>query len=440
MVTSVFVASVAKGKCCRDKKCGSVMLTDMREVANHLIRVSDLNMISNVRNIAGLHPSVLRRMNSIQVFQALRVRPGISQREIGAVTGIDRSTISAIIAYFDNLGLLCRLADEKVRRRGRPSESLELRSEAGLLIGIHITPESLLYVASGLDGMPTDTLTLAPIKQSRDIDLLIERGLDRFLVQMSRRREDVSAVGVGVPGLVSSHGRLAESSNLKWHDLDLANLLSRRIDNKILVGNDSRAAGVAEKLFGKCMEVDDYIYLDSASGVGGVLFLDGKAYVGAGGFAGELGHLKVARDGRLCACGAAGCLSAYVSEPALLARIAQLGFEVRSFDDIERLAISGVKPVLLAIEEAGEVLGVALADFINIFNPRLVVLGGGLAKLSRYLLPSVERSVARNALASAHALCEIFPSELAAGPTPRGGLALALAALMEPSSSTPFPW
>lgn len=397
-------------------------------------------MISSLRNIGGLHPSVLRRVNSIQVFQALRIRPGISQREIGAVTGIDRSTVSAIIAYFDKLGLLRRLADETVKRRGRPSESLELRSEAGLLVGIHITPEQLLYVASGLDGVPMETLALPPIKQSQDIDLIIERGLDRFLAQLSRRREDVSAVGVGIPGLVSSHGRLAESSNLKWQDLDLAELLSKRIANKILVGNDSRAAGVAEKLFGKCMEVDDYVYLDSASGVGGVLFLDGKAYVGAGGFAGELGHLKVARNGRLCACGATGCLSAYLSEPALLARTAHLGLEARSFDDIERLAISGVKPVLLALEEAGDVLGVALADFINIFNPRLVVLGGGLAKLSRYLLPSAERSVARNALASAHALCEILPSELAADPTPLGGLALALNALMEPSSDTAFPW
>lgn len=397
-------------------------------------------MYPTLRNIGGLHPSVLRHLNSVQVFQAVRLRPGISQREIGSVTGIDRSTVSAIIAYFDKLGLLQRKADEGIKRRGRPTEALEIRPDAGLLIGIHIAPEQLQYVASGLDGVPFSTEVLPPIRQSQDIQASVERGFDAFLGKLSRSRADVSAVGVAVPGLVSSLGIIAESSNLKWADLDLSNLLAERISSRILVDNDSRAAGVAEKLFGKCVEVDDFVYIDSASGVGGVLFLDGKAYVGAGGFAGEVGHIKVAQNGRLCACGGTGCLSAYLSEPALLARISQLRIEARSFQDVARLADARLEEVLLALDEAGEMLGIALADFINLFNPPLIVLGGGLAKLSKHLLPAAGRGAARHSLASSRSLCEIVSSELAYEETPRGGLALALNALMKPTSETAFPW
>lgn len=397
-------------------------------------------MASNSRTLSGLHPSALRRMNAIQVFEKIRLQPGISQREIGATTGIDRSTVSAIIAYFDKLGLLHRQADETTGRRGRPSETLDLRAEAGLLVGIHITPERLLYVSAGLDGNPMSTLSLPALENAQDADVRIEEGLEKFLQKTGRLRDDVSAVGVCVPGLVSNLGRLAESSNLNWRDLNLAGLLADRIPGKILVDNDSRAAGVAEKMFGRCKDVDDYVFIDSASGVGGVLFLDGRAYVGAGGFAGELGHIKVVPSGRLCRCGGAGCLSAYLSEPAMSRRMSQLGVEAHSFADIRKLARQGLDAALLTLDEAGEMLGIAIADFINLFNPPIIVLGGGLALLSEFLLPSAQRAILRQALVSARDLCTIVVSELSDEDTPRGGLALALTALKEASEDTSFPW
>jgi len=379
-------------------------------------------------------------MNAIQAFNALRLHAGISQREIGSLTGIDRSTVSTIIAYFDSLGLLHRQMDEGQGRRGRPSESLALRPEAGLLIGIHIVPERLLYVASGLDGVPTATLALPALRSAEDIGVHVEEGLNAFLSQIGRTRQDVSAVGVCLPGLVRSGGKLAESSNLRWHDLNLPELLKDHIGSKVLIDNDSRAAGIAEKLFGRCIDVNDYVYLDSASGVGGVLFLDGAAYVGAGGFAGELGHIKVVPNGRLCACGGTGCISAYISEPALLHRFSRLDLKVGSFADMLKLADAGNGNALHALEEAGEMLGIALSDLINLFNPPAIVLGGGLALLAKYLMPPAERVVARHALASPRSLCSIVVSDLAREETPRGGLALALNALTEMSSDSAFPW
>lgn len=397
-------------------------------------------MISNPRNLSGLHPSVLRRMNSIQVFEAVRLQPGISQREIGEATGIDRSTVSAIIAYFDKLGLLHRQVDDSARRRGRPSETLHLRATAGLLIGVHITPEKLLFVAAGLDGTPRGTLSLPALQDAQDVDVRVQQGLERFLGEIGHGLQDVSAVGVCIPGLVSSRGQLAESSNLKWRDLNLAGLLADRISAKILIDNDSRAAGIAEKMFGRCKDVDDYVFIDSASGVGGVLYLDGRAYVGVGGFAGELGHIKVVPSGRLCACGGAGCLSAYLSEPAMVRRVSQLGLEAYSFADIRALARQGNQGALLALDEAGEMLGIALADFINLFNPPTIVLGGGLALLWEFLLPAAERAVTRHTLVSSRNLCAIVVSDLSAEDTPRGGLALALTALKESAEDPSFPW
>lgn len=397
-------------------------------------------MSRNRGNISGLHPSVLRRMNAIEIFHTLRLSPGASQREIGHVTSIDRSTVSTIISYFDELGLLDRQTDEASGRRGRPSESLSLRPEAGLLIGIHITPENIAFVASGLDGAPTAHSVKPLLPRATEIGDLVEAGLQSFLSQIDRRIGDVRAIGVAVPGLIDSRGLLAESSNLRWHDLNLQDILTKRLGPHVRLGNDSRAAGIAEKLFGRCAEVDDYIYLDSASGVGGVLFLGGAVYMGAGGFAGELGHAKVIPNGRLCTCGGIGCLSAYISEPALVRRFGQLGLEARDFAEMRALAESGSASALPILDEAGEMLGIALANFINLFNPPHIVLGGGLAVLSPFLMPAAERMVARHALASSRKLCAISTSQLALERVPRGGLALALSGLTELTGDTAFPW
>ncbi|WP_319518523.1 ROK family transcriptional regulator [uncultured Martelella sp.] len=393
------------------------------------------------KNLGGMHPSVLRRINSIAVFHTLRKTPHISQRDIGLATGIDRSTVSAITGYFDSLGLLERhQPEEQPVRRGRPMEALTLRAEAGLLIGVHILPEKVRFVASGLDGVPKSTRNVLPLREAADFGESVEAGLETFLQTIGRKRDEVSAIGVTVPGLVANDGRLAESSNMRWRDLDLQGALVEQFGPNVWLNNDSRAAGIAEKMFGRCAEANDFVFVDSASGVGGSLFLDGAPYAGAGGFAGELGHIKVVPNGRLCTCGCSGCLSAYLSEPALVRRFAQLELNVEDFSQMRALAENGVAAALSALDEAGEMLGLALANYINLFNPEMIALGGGIASLMPFLEAGMERTVSRHALASARALCTIVVSDLAREETPRGGLALALGGLTDTNSGQPFPW
>src|SRR5690606_10602752 len=111
-------------------------------------------MLRESRGVAGSHSSVLRRANAIAIFHAIRLQPGVSQREIGDKTGIDKSTMSAVISQFDALNLLERQSDEARRGRGRPSDGFRLRSEAGLLLGIDVSPEQLSVMTAGLDGVP----------------------------------------------------------------------------------------------------------------------------------------------------------------------------------------------------------------------------------------------------------------------------------------------
>jgi predicted NBD/HSP70 family sugar kinase len=397
-------------------------------------------MARDTNSVAGMHPSVLRRANSIEVFHAVRLRPNISQREISQRTGVDKSTVSTIVSHFDSLGLLYRVPDDTPGRRGRPSETLVLKPEAGLLIGIDIVPDRLLLVSAGLDGNPAATSVHPPIGDVAEVVPAIEAALARHLRDTGRLIEDVRSIGVCIPGLINTSGRLAESSNMHWHDVAIRDSLVQRFGPVVWVGNDARGAGLAEKLFGCCIDVNDYVFIDSHSGVGGALFLGGTLYTGVGGFAGEVGHCKVVPYGRVCDCGAAGCLSAYISGPALERRFATLGLKVSSFQEMAGLADAGKAGALAALEEAGEMLGTALSDFINLFNPPNVVLGGGLAVLSRHLLPAAKRVMARQTLASPLSSSRILVSELALEEVPRGPLAIALEGLSQPNAIGAFPW
>jgi predicted NBD/HSP70 family sugar kinase len=397
-------------------------------------------MIRESRGVAGSHSSVLRRANSIEIFHAIRLLPGISQREIGERTGIDKSTISAVINQFDSLGLLDRVSDETRKGRGRPTESFKLRSGAGLMLGIDIEPERLVVMSAGLDGQPLLISEHPALPGANEFANGVAEAVSAHLQQSDKALSDVRSIGVCLPGLVDRTGKLISSSNFRWGAVDVAGDLSDRLGQRVWVDNDARGAGLAERLFGCCLDVEDFVFIDSHSGVGGALYLEGAIYAGSLGIAGEIGHTKIVPHGRICQCGNGGCLSAYISGPALRESFKGSGLAVNSFQDMKALADRGQPEALGVLDEAGQILGLALSNFINLLNPPNIVIGGGLAVLAPHLMPPAERILRRHTLSEALAHCTILISELSKKPHSYGPLAVALQGLSQLNADGSFPW
>jgi predicted NBD/HSP70 family sugar kinase len=373
-----------------------------------------------------MHPSFIRRIHATEVFHRIRLQPNISQQEIIRQTGFDKSTVSSIINKFDELGLIVRSQTARSIRPGRPTAQIKLSPTSGLLIGVQIEQDAIHFAASGLDGVPIAAIQRAFGGGINDLAVQMKEGIAAVQQLASGEGIAIRAVGVSLPGLVGNTGMLMHAPVLRWHQVDIFELLSAHIKEPLYIGNDSRAAALAEHMFGRCIDIDDFIYLFSGSGVGGGLFLKGQMYRGTGGFAGELGHMKVVPNGRLCSCGASGCLSAYLSEPALKAEIAGLGLSVASFNEIQQLADLGNKTVCTVLHAAGEILGTAVADFINIFNPLIVALGGDLSRTANHLQPGLDRALARLAHPAIMAQCSVVFSEISGSRPYLGAIALAL--------------
>jgi glucokinase len=246
--------------------------------------------------------------------------------------------------------------------------------------------------------------------------------IDTIVEAVGEAREatdrEVLAVGVGVPCLVEPRRGVAMACNhLPLVDVPVRDLLAERLDLPVVVDNDSTAALIAETRWGAARDARDVVMLTIGTGVGGGVLVDGLVLRGASGAAGELGHVVIDAGGPPCPgnCPNRGCLEAFVSGPALavegLRRALELpdsglgqaraaGREITG-PLVTELAHDGDVAAREAVLTLGRHLGVGIASLVNVFNPEVVVVGGGLVAAGELLLEPARAVVAERALAPA---------------------------------------
>ncbi len=226
--------------------------------------------------------------------------------------------------------------------------------------------------------------------------------------------DDVVGIALGVPSLIDQRtGRAASSVNIPLAGVDLRDRIAARFSLPVAIENDANAAAVAEHALGAGRGSDHMVMLTLGTGVGGGLILNGKLYRGFTGGAGELGHMTINFEGPPCqgTCPGTGHLETYASGTAAerlarevaserpdgdLGRAAAEGREIDAKLAVELAAAAG--DAREAIELTGSRLGVGIASYVNIFNPEVVVLGGGFARAGRFLLEPARKVVAETAL------------------------------------------
>jgi glycyl-radical enzyme activating protein/glucokinase-like ROK family protein len=225
--------------------------------------------------------------------------------------------------------------------------------------------------------------------------------------------DEIAGIGLSFAGHTDGlHGIVLTSSNMpEWDRVPLRDIISKRLNQHVILDNDTNFAVVAEHRYGAGRGAEDVIYITFSTGVGMGIMVGGKLYQGATGTAGEIGHTVVEVDGRRCSCGKRGCLMAYASGIALrnraLERI-QAGEEtaLRQLVWDDPLLISGEQICEIAkkgdpvaqdlIISMGRYLGIALSTIVQVINPELIVIGGGLTNMGSMLLDPCLESLRQN--------------------------------------------
>jgi len=306
-----------------------------------------------------------------------------SRSELTRLTGLNRSTIAALVGELVERGLVVENEPVSANRVGRPSPVVSASPD---VVAFAVNPEidAVTVGRVGLDGVVQRRVR----HETEGVPTAVEAAevAARLVRELAAEVPGARVVGVGaaVPGLVHSEGGLVRlAPHLGWVDEPFARLLSDAVQLPAWAANDASTAVVAEGLFGAGAGARDLVFLNGgASGVGGGVVVDGRPLRGRDGFAGEIGHTLVESAGTVCHCGAVGCLETEVGQSALLAVTGLTRGQADELDAALATALAeGDADVRREVERQVDYVAVALRNVLNAFNPSVIVLGGFLGSL-----------------------------------------------------------
>ncbi|HEY0671046.1 MAG TPA: ROK family protein [Longimicrobiales bacterium] len=260
------------------------------------------------------------------------------------------------------------------------------------------------------------------------IVLLIEEARAEVVSEYGGTRTDFAGIGIGAPGpLNRATGTVIQSPNLGWRNFPLRDLIANAVNLPAVLDNDANCATYGEWWLGAGRNVQTLIGLTLGTGIGGGIVLNGEIFHGVSDAAGEIGHMTIEANGRKCPCGNYGCLEAYASGPAI-ARRAIEGLEagVESLltdlvgERVEEITAATVYEAVIngdqyaneVMRETAKFLGAGVANVINIFNPEMIVISGGVTKAGDHLFVPLRSEVRRRAFKSALDACQITAAQL----------------------------
>lgn len=386
----------------------------------------------------GLSAEAMRRANLSTVLRLLHSVGPITRAALTAETGLNRSTIAALVGQLRDQGLVEESASASTGAPGRPSPLVSLRTDriAVLALDIKVDALSVALISLGGSCLAETRVDRARTATDMDADLDELERLARELLDTMPRRQRLVGIGISVAAMTRSRdGMVQIGPNLGWADVPVADLLRRRLRRRvpIVVANDADAGALAERVHGAGRGVGHLIYLSGEVGVGGGIISDGMALAGSHGYAGEIGHMAVlAADGPVCRCGNTGCWELMISEAALLR---EAGLDPATGRQglaqvLDRLA-AGEPVALAAAATIGRWLGVGLASLANIVDPQRIVLGGLHAQLHPYIATVATEVLLERSMVASRTRPELVAAAFGPGAPLMGAGELALQWLLD---------
>src|SRR3954464_307127 len=373
----------------------------------------------------------LRTANRRHVIETLRTTGSMTRSALARATGLSRTTISTLLGELIEQGLVTEASDAGVRRgAGRPATVVRLDHSAGAAVSIDVGARHLAVAVGDLaHQVLAEHWTALPMAHGASAGMERAAALVREMLDTAGvDAKAVIGVGMGLPAPISRpDGKVASSNILPgWAGVDVAAEMSERLAMPVFIENDSNLGALAESAWGAGAGYDQLAYIKAATGIGAGLIQDGKLFRGTTGTAGEIGHTTVAEDGPICRCGNRGCLELYAGGTALLGALRQSHPDVETLEQVVELAHQNHPACARVLADAGAHIGVAIANLINLFNPRRIIVGGELAGAGDTLLQPMRVAAERSAVQTAVEAVEIVPGVLGQRAEVLGGLALVL--------------
>lgn len=254
----------------------------------------------------------------------------------------------------------------------------------------------------------------------------LAKGITDMLSLFDGSSLSFKGIGIGAPNGNYYKGTIEQAPNLPWKGIvPLVDLLQRHFDVPVSLTNDANAAAIGEMIYGGAKRLNDFLVVTLGTGLGSGFVSNGELVYGHDGFAGEMGHMNVDRNGRDCACGLRGCLETYVSATGICrtvfellahrtneSRLRDVSYNNLTSKMIKEFADNGDPIALEAFEITGRILGEKLADVVAVTSPEVVFILGGLAQAGDYIFKPAKEHMEKNLLPIFRDKVQLRPSEV----------------------------
>jgi predicted NBD/HSP70 family sugar kinase len=352
----------------------------------------------------------------LAILRLIHAGSSYSRLDLARRTGLSPALITSIVRNLIQRGLVneAAAASSTVGRKPIP---LQIRSDAGFLIGVDIGSYYSHVVVTDMNGgvvYKEQIETAIPDGRVRVVQRVFEC-VHKAIAASRISRDAILGMGIAHSGVIDTEKGLVLSfprpgQMAQWKNVPLQSIFEDEFHLPCLLEDSVRTMATAERDFGLGQETTDFLFVEVGMGIGAAIFIDGKLYRGAGGKAGEFGHITVDENGPLCSCGNNGCLESVASCAAIIhaGRLAlERGVDSKIRDlargDLSRISIEVIAQAATendslafrVLQEASSYIAKGLADLVNLLNPRLIIFGGALFRAAPQLLSDPLRRIIR---------------------------------------------
>lgn len=355
------------------------------------------------------HPTgnreLIRAINRSHVLNAIKTHAPIGRAEIARRTGLSPATVTSISAKLISQKLVLEKSAGD-SSGGRPPILLVINPRGGYVVGIKLTETLAVCALTDLEALiiAKSSMPLSGHDPIQVVDDLARMVLS-FIREQKITKKQLLGVGVGLAGIIDAEaGILRQSPIYGWDNVPLRDMLQSKLHIPVYIENDVNTLTLTERWFGHGQGVDNFLTVTVGRGVGLGIVANGQFYRGQSGGAGEFGHTTINPEGPLCACGKRGCLEAYVGDPGLIrsanesAARGELSASVENLDELLSLARRGDHAAIRIFEQAGRILGIGIANLINLFNPKKIIISGEGTREGDFLFIPMKESVEQNTM------------------------------------------
>ena len=366
----------------------------------------------------------VKNLNKHAVLDLIRFTPGgISRVELAKEIGLTRAAVTSIVNDLMESNII-REAERRTSTSGRPPIILEINPDAGYVAGVDMGATHLEIMIANF-GAQVVVEAETPFDISASPAICLDQAnalLEELLSQANLSLPSLSAIGIGVPGPIATEAGMVIAPPIMpgWDSFPIRDSLEQRWACPVTLNNDAELGALGEWAYGAARNENNVAYIKVGTGVGAGLLINGHIYSGASGAAGEIGHITIDENGPLCKCGNYGCLEASASGIAIAISAQQAvkkgkRTELANIKPIEKITAEDVANAarrgdLIAqqiITNAGSHIGIAIASLINLLNPDMVVIGGGVAQIGDLLIEPMRDVVKARSLRATSQIVKI---------------------------------